>query len=137
MQLLKSSGPRGPRLHAAVRRSVTGEPVVYAGSETSQAQAIPRPPAPSLYDQTMTAGQCVYCQHCLPCPQELQVGWLIWLADRAHDGVTAELRKEYDGYAHVASECVQCGVCLERCPFGVDIMGKLEEAVRLFETAPA
>jgi len=81
------------------------------------------------------AGQCVYCHHCLPCPEGLQIGWLLWLVDYAHDGVTAELQKEYDGYAHGASECVQCGICLERCPFGVDIMGQLEEAVELFEAA--
>ncbi len=81
------------------------------------------------------AGQCLYCHHCLPCPEGLEIGWLLWLVDYAHGGVTAELQQEYDGYAHGASECVQCGVCLERCPFGVDILGKLEEAVRMFEAA--
>ena len=33
-------------------------------------------------------GQCVYCHHCLPCPQDIQIGWLIWLVDHAQDGVT-------------------------------------------------
>jgi predicted aldo/keto reductase-like oxidoreductase len=45
------------------------------------------------------------------------------------------LQSWYEGHTHKASECIQCGVCLERCPFGVDIMGKLEEAYRLFEAA--
>ena len=33
-----------------------------------------------------------------------------------------------------ASACVECGACVARCPFDVDIMAKLEEAVQLFET---
>lgn len=79
------------------------------------------------------AGQCVYCHHCLPCPEGIEIGWLLWLVDRAHEGVTEALQREYDGWAHAASECVGCGICLERCPFGVDIMGKLEEAASVFE----
>jgi len=81
------------------------------------------------------AGKCVYCHHCLPCPEGLQVGWLIWLVDHAHDGVTVELQRMYEGHTRLASECVQCGICVERCPFDVDIMGKLDQAVRLFEAA--
>jgi len=29
----------------------------------------------SLYDRF--AGQCVYCQHCLLCPEGIEVGWVI------------------------------------------------------------
>jgi len=83
------------------------------------------------------AGKCVYCHHCLPCPEGLQVGWLIWLVDHAHDGVTPELQQMYDGHAHLASECVQCGLCVERCPFGVDILAKMREAATAFEERPA
>ena len=38
----------------------------------------------------------------------------------------------YDGHKIKAPACVQCGVCLERCPYDVDIMAKLEEAEALF-----
>ena len=34
-----------------------------------------------------------------------------------------------------ASACVGCNVCMERCPFGVDVIAKMEKAVQLFETA--
>ena len=78
------------------------------------------------------AGQCVYCQHCLPCPEELEIGWIIWLVDAARDGVTDELHKMYDDYEVKASACVQCGACLERCPYDVDIMAKLEQAAAIF-----
>jgi predicted aldo/keto reductase-like oxidoreductase len=83
------------------------------------------------------AGKCVYCHHCLPCPEDLEIGWLIWLVDHAHDGVTAELQSMYDGHTHPASECVQCGICVERCPFDVDILAKMREAATAFEERPA
>jgi predicted aldo/keto reductase-like oxidoreductase len=79
------------------------------------------------------AGECLYCHHCLPCEEGIEIGWMIWLADQAEDGVTEALQGWYDGYAHGASECVACGACVERCPFGVDIVERLAEAARVFE----
>ena len=34
-----------------------------------------------------------------------------------------------------ASNCIECEMCLERCPFGVDIIGKMRRAVEVFEIA--
>jgi predicted aldo/keto reductase-like oxidoreductase len=33
------------------------------------------------------------------------------------------------------SDCTECEICLERCPFGVDIIGKMKRAVQVFERA--
>jgi len=83
------------------------------------------------------AGQCVYCHHCLPCPEDIEVGWVMWYVDQARGGDLDQLREWYAGRPVKASACVECGDCLERCPFDVDIMAKIKEAVELFETAPA
>jgi hypothetical protein len=32
---------------------------------------------------------------------------------------------------------VECGVCMERCPFDVDILAKMREAVEVFEEQAA
>jgi predicted aldo/keto reductase-like oxidoreductase len=43
-------------------------------------------------------------------------------------------------YAHFlvkASACVECGVCLERCPFDVEIVAKMHEATAVFEGGAA
>jgi predicted aldo/keto reductase-like oxidoreductase len=79
------------------------------------------------------AGQCVYCHHCLPCPQGIEIGWALWLLDQAWTGLTPELQASYDRFSVKASACNQCGDCLSRCAFGVDILGKLAEAANLFE----
>lgn len=79
------------------------------------------------------AGQCVYCHHCLPCPMDIQVGWIIFIVDYARHGVTDDLINWYASHQVKASACTECGDCLARCPFDVDIVAKLEEAVAIFE----
>jgi predicted aldo/keto reductase-like oxidoreductase len=81
----------------------------------------------------LLAGQCVYCMHCLPCPQDISIGWTIWLVDQLYTKDAAELAPIYADYQVKASACTECGLCLERCPFGVDILGKLRQAVEVFE----
>jgi predicted aldo/keto reductase-like oxidoreductase len=79
------------------------------------------------------AGQCLYCHHCLPCPEGIEVGWMIWHLDQVPGAGLAQVREWYSRYPVKASACVECGLCVERCPFDVDIMAKLREAVALFE----
>jgi predicted aldo/keto reductase-like oxidoreductase len=41
-------------------------------------------------------------------------------------------REHYKLLAHHASECVKCGGCETRCPFGVKIIEGMEKAAELF-----
>jgi predicted aldo/keto reductase-like oxidoreductase len=79
------------------------------------------------------AGHCVYCNHCLPCPQSINIATTILLADWAQNGVTDELIDHYSNLPVKASECTECGVCMERCPFEVDVTVKMREAAEIFE----
>jgi len=79
-----------------------------------------------------TTGECVYCNHCLPCPSEIDIGKTIRLFEMAQNGLTSELRSAYDLMENNASDCVQCGSCEERCPFGVEVISKMEQASKLF-----
>ncbi len=73
-------------------------------------------------------GQCVYCNHCLPCPVHIDIGKTLSLRDRAVMGLTAELRTELKALPVPPSECLECGDCTERCPFGVDVVPRMQEA---------
>jgi uncharacterized protein len=55
-------------------------------------------------------GACVYCNHCLPCPVAIDIGGTIRQWDVTGEPVTA------------AASCTACGACVERCPFGVDVI---------------
>jgi predicted aldo/keto reductase-like oxidoreductase len=82
----------------------------------------------------LLAGQCTYCQHCLPCPQEIEMGWIIWHLDQIRVRGLDLIKEWYSKFPVKASACSKCGACMERCPFDVDIITRMEEAVSLFET---
>lgn len=77
-------------------------------------------------------GECVYCNHCLPCPSRIDIGQTISLLEQARFEMTDELRTAYTAMETDASDCIQCAQCAERCPFGVDVITKMAEAVSLF-----
>jgi predicted aldo/keto reductase-like oxidoreductase len=89
--------------------------------------------AQGLYD--ILAGQCVYCHHCLPCPVDIPVGWIMWQVDYARNGLSDDLKGWYASHPAKASDCIECGDCLARCAFDVDIMAQLQKAVEIFEAA--
>ncbi len=78
-------------------------------------------------------GKCVYCSHCLPCSSGVDIAPVIRLLVTAQYGVTDQVRADYDALPVRASECTECGECMGRCPFGVDIIARLQEAVEVFE----
>jgi len=79
-------------------------------------------------------GHCTYCNHCMPCPEGIDVGQTILVVDWSSQGVNEELRGMYADLPEPARSCVACAICMERCPFGVDVIAKMERAVALFET---
>lgn len=76
-------------------------------------------------------GVCVYCNHCQPCPQGLNVG----LINKYYDLAKAGDRLAAAHYAKLertAKDCVQCGHCSRRCPFHVDQMARMREITAYF-----
>lgn len=76
-------------------------------------------------------GTCVYCNHCQPCPVGIPIG----LANKYYD--LARLGDElavdhYRNLEHRASECVQCGHCDTRCPFGCGQSNRMAEIAEYF-----
>lgn len=80
-------------------------------------------------------GMCVYCNHCLPCPVVIDVAQVNRLLDAAASGLTPALRSAYAALPVKASACTACGVCTQRCPFGVDVVPRMRQAAALFEGA--
>jgi predicted aldo/keto reductase-like oxidoreductase len=78
-------------------------------------------------------GECMYCNHCLPCPSDIDIGQTIRLFEIAQKGITNKIQIEYDTMLKKASDCIECGICMERCPFDVDIISKMKQCSELFE----
>ncbi len=78
-------------------------------------------------------GECVYCNHCLPCPAAIDIAEVIRLLDAARQSTSADLRQAYAALPAGASDCIECGECEGRCPFGVHVIESMKETVALFE----
>src|SRR5665647_1455735 len=80
--------------------------------------------------------KCMYCNHCLPCPSQIDIAAIIKLLDVAafdENNIPAQIREQYHASSHKASECIACGNCEAKCPFSVNIIENMENAARLFE----
>ncbi len=77
-------------------------------------------------------GECVYCNHCLPCPAFIDIGQVSRLLDWAESGLTDSLRAAYAALPVKASACTECGACTKRCPFGVDVIPRMRQAAWVF-----
>ena len=78
------------------------------------------------------AGECMYCNHCLPCPAGIDVAETSRLIDAARQEITPALREAYRQLAADASACLACGDCMERCPFQVDVVAKMRGGAAAF-----
>lgn len=76
-------------------------------------------------------GVCVYCNHCQPCPQGIAVGLANKYYDLARlgDALAADHYRELERHA---SDCVQCGHCDARCPFGCAQSERMEQIADYF-----
>ena len=79
-------------------------------------------------------GHCMYCSHCEPCPQRIDIADVTKFLNLAlaQGGVPETVREHYAALEHHAGECVQCGACEKRCPFGVSIRENMKKAVEVF-----
>jgi len=80
-------------------------------------------------------GNCVYCGHCQPCPSEIDIAAVNKYLDIARltpGKVPPSILSHYRSLPHGADECVSCGSCESRCPFGVKVIEKMEEAAKTF-----
>lgn len=79
-------------------------------------------------------GHCMYCSHCAPCPMAISVADVtkfLHLAE-AQVRLPETVREHYAALPHHAGECIKCGACEKRCPFGVSIRENMESAKRVF-----
>ncbi|MBS7009227.1 MAG: aldo/keto reductase [Anaerostipes sp.] len=80
-------------------------------------------------------GHCMYCGHCAPCPKGIDVASVTKFLNlaKARKEVPETVREHYALLEHKASECVGCGICETRCPFGVPIADNMKNAAEVFQ----
>ena len=76
----------------------------------------------------------MYCGHCAPCPQEIDVATVTKFLNlaRAQGEVPETVREHYALLPHTAAACVACGACEKRCPVEVPIIDNMKQAKMVF-----
>lgn len=79
-------------------------------------------------------GHCMYCGHCAPCARQINIADVTKFLNlcKAQGTVPETVREHYAQLPHHAGECIACGLCETRCPFGVNIRENMREAARVF-----
>ena len=79
-------------------------------------------------------GHCMYCSHCEPCPKHINIADATKFLNlaKSQGKLPETVREHYKVLAHHASECIGCGACEKRCPFGVEIRKNMQECVNVF-----
>ena len=82
------------------------------------------------------SGQCTYCGHCAPCPAGIDIAMVNKLYDLAtmQEEIPASIRAHYLSLSANGKDCLGCGGCENRCPFGVHVIEKMVEAEKIFRT---
>lgn len=71
-------------------------------------------------------GNCVYCNHCQPCPAGIDIGIVNKYYDLSLAG-DKMAHNHYDKLVVKADACLECGHCDKRCPFQVKQQEKMAE----------
>ena len=80
-------------------------------------------------------GNCVYCSHCQPCPVGIDIAAVNRYLDIARlyeENVPPSIRSHYAWLKHSGKDCIGCGNCEMRCPFGVPIIDNMAAAAGIF-----
>jgi len=87
----------------------------------------------ATFEQYKT-GECVYCNHCLPCPANINIGQTLHLLNMAQSNLIPAIRADYNAMPVQADACIECGACEKRCPFEVPTVERMRQAAALFAT---
>ncbi|MBE6998480.1 MAG: aldo/keto reductase, partial [Ruminococcaceae bacterium] len=69
-----------------------------------------------------------------PCPQGIAVADVTKFLNltRAQGMVPETVRQHYGALSAHGGDCIECGQCETRCPFGVEIRKNMREAQKVF-----
>ncbi len=80
-------------------------------------------------------GRCMYCNHCLPCPSQIDiaaVGKYLDMALLSGGKAPATAAGHYSALNAHAGDCIECRSCERNCPFHVPVVDRMRRAREIF-----
>ena len=148
--LLSEHSPAGKALtstqciHYALTRPAAAAVMVGAHSEEELTDALAYEAASAAerdyasvfatFPKISWQGHCMYCGHCAPCPKGIAVADVTKFLNlaEAQGGVPETVREHYAALRAKAGDCIACGACEKRCPFGVPVIRNMRRAKEVF-----
>ncbi len=80
-------------------------------------------------------GRCMYCNHCQPCPSQIDIAAVTKYLDLALQQETTpdSVHNHYLSLKTNANDCIMCGKCEPNCPFGVKVRKNMVKAREIFK----
>lgn len=76
---------------------------------------------------------CRRCSYCAPCTAGIDIPGVFTLQNYLDNYDLADWAKaRYAAQSKKAGDCVKCGLCETRCPYGLDIMARMEKIKQIF-----
>ena len=76
---------------------------------------------------------CRRCNYCAPCAVGISIpGIFVLEGYLSRYGLAGWAKMRYDGMAKVASDCIGCGVCEDRCPYNLPIREMMKSVAQKF-----
>ena len=85
--------------------------------------------------QGQFSGKCVYCNHCQPCPANIDIAMVNKYLDIAMldtNNIPPSIIQHYKSLSANGADCIACGNCEDKCPFQVPIIKNMCCATELF-----
>ncbi len=85
--------------------------------------------------EIVMTGRCMYCNHCQPCPSQIDIAAVTKYLDLAlqQETVPDTVHQHYFSLEKNASDCIMCGQCEPNCPFGVKVRENMTKASAIFK----
>lgn len=80
----------------------------------------------------LLGGKCMYCNHCLPCAQGIDVASVTKFLDMARVSDASTVSAHYDALSAHGGDCTACGSCEANCPFGIKVTENMRLAAQVF-----
>lgn len=148
--LLSDQSPAGRAMtvpqciHYALTRPAAASVMVGAHSEKELADALYYEKASqaerdyasvfATFPKISWKGHCMYCGHCAPCPKKIDIATVTKFSNlaSAQGFIPETVREHYAALTAKAGDCIACGACEKRCPFGVDVIRNMRRAKEIF-----
>ncbi len=88
----------------------------------------------STAKKVKATGRCMYCNHCLPCPSNIDIATVTKFLDIAKENkeIPPTVLSHYRALKNKAGDCIMCGKCEKNCPFKVEIRQNMRQAKAFF-----